>query len=206
MEHGPLLDLNGAAGPELSSRRLGSGLLVRHVENDVTVVRPRKGKLHDLVEGHDVAGDGALPTVHDDFKGLWRADGGVEPLNTSITELDGIALFDEPVLTTPDIEKNALVIRRLRQGVEGLAGDGREAPTDLAIIQCEAEAPVGAKSHEPLYPLPAKVEGLVEPHVLEIARREDCKEAVLVKRLVSCDSQDLTAEGHGVVERKGTIV
>ncbi len=52
----------------------------------------------------------------------------------------------------------------------------------------------------------AQVEGLVEPHVLEVARGQDREQTVAGARVECRGFKQLTAEGHGIAHLTGLEV
>ena len=66
-------------------------MTVGHREDDVQLVRPGEGKLHDLLEGH-LAVVNVARTLVDDGLGhlrmLWRGD---EPLDPGLRQVDQVA-------------------------------------------------------------------------------------------------------------------
>ena len=71
-------------------------------------------------------------------------------------------------------------------------------------VEGELEVAVGQEGDEPLGAALAQVEGLVEPHVLEVARGQDRDEAVAVPRVEGRGLEQLAAERHGIADLRGT--
>ncbi|VFU10188.1 conserved protein of unknown function [Methylocella tundrae] len=195
-----LLDIDRAASPELTGVRRRRRVPVGHREDDVGFVLAREGELDDLLERDRAGVHRARPRIDDDLEGQPRGD---EPLDTGLGQIDQFAMLDQPVFTAGDFKEDPFAVCRLGEAIEDCAADDRLAPEQLVVVEGQLEVAVGQEGDEPLGAALTQVERLVEPHLLEIARRQDRDEAVTAPRVECPGLEQLAAERHGIAHYAG---
>ena len=130
-------------------------------------------------------------------------DDGDEVLDPRLGEIDDIGVVDFTILSTAHFEIQGVVGPDRRQTTDDQTADQRLAPLQLAIVDGELEQPVGAENDEFLGPVPAEIERLVQPHILEIAVRQHGEDAEFVDRLRTGGFEDLPTERHRVGHLNG---
>ncbi|CAK7261836.1 conserved protein of unknown function (plasmid) [Shinella sp. WSC3-e] len=199
IEHGPLLlDIDRAAGPEFSGMRRRCRMPVGHREDDVRRVLARKGELDDLLERHRPLVHRAEARVDDDLKGNWRLRSGDETLDAGAGQIEQFVVFDQTIFTALNFEEDRLVITRLGQAIEDRAADNGLAPAQFVVIEDQLEVAVRLKSNETFSSAFAQIEGLVQAHVLEIARGQNRKKTVTLPRVEGGSFEQLTSERQGI--------
>jgi hypothetical protein len=87
------------------------------------------------------------------------------------TQIDQLAMLDQAIFAAGNLEEDGLPLAGLGQAVEHRAADDRLAPAQLVVVQRQLEVAIRQEGDEPLGAALTQVERLVQPHLLEVARR-----------------------------------
>lgn len=166
----------------------------------------REGELDDLLERDRAGVDRARSRVDDDLERHRRLRRGDEALDAGFGQIDQLAMLDQAVFAAGDLEVDRLAIARLGEAVEDRAADNGLAPAQVVAVEGELEIAVRQERDEPLGAALAQVEGLVQPHILEVARGQDREKAETVRRVQCGGLKQLPAERHGIADLAGLEV
>jgi len=181
-------------GREFTGVRRRRRVPVGHREDDVRLMLAREGELDDLLKRGRAGVHRARPRINDDLERRRPLRRGDEPLDAGLAQIDQLARLDQAIFAAGE---NALPVAGLGEAVEHRAADDGFTPAQLVVVEGELEVAIGQEGDEPLGAALAQVEGLVQPHLLEVARGQDRDEAVAVPRVKCGGSSSWRPSGTG---------